>query len=239
MVFDRRLNARALRLVTHDSDEPPLLPLAPTTIVLHAIGQPADQRAAEAVAGALQRAQVDQVLVHPGPPPAGADGPAASGIFADPGTTARWLRIAPAAAHGARTASLLRAFETALVDERPDVVVTYGATDAALACALAAAKQNIAIAHLGSGVDDEASAAQINRAICERLADTLLAPTDEAAARLASEGIPDTRIHVVGDTGHPENALEAADVLIAHYVLQGPDGATGWRRRFPRDSLHA
>jgi UDP-N-acetylglucosamine 2-epimerase len=234
MVFDRRLSSQPLRLVTTDG-EAASPPVAAATTVLHAIGGAADQRAAEAVASALVRGQVEQVLVHAGQPPVPG---IATTLPQDAAIATRWLRLPPAAAHGERTASLLRAFEAVLVEDRPDVVVTYGASDAALACALAAAKQNIAIAHLGSGARHEAPEAQINRAICERLADTLLTPTAEAAAQLTSEGIPDTRVHVIGDLTHPEDALGAADVIVAHYVLQGT-GATAWGRRFPRNSLHA
>lgn len=237
MVFDRRLSSQPLRLVTTDG-EAASPPVAAATVVLHAIGDAADQRAAEAVASALVRGAIEQVLVHAGQPPAG--GMAATPASGHDATIAtRWLCLPPAAAHGERTASLLRAFETALVENRPDVVVTYGASDAALACALAASKQNIAIAHLGCAARHEAPDAQINRAICERLADTLLTPTAETAARLTSEGIPDTRVHVVGDLTGPEDALGAADVIVAHYVLQSAGDASAWRRRFPRDSLHA
>jgi len=238
MASERRSDARALRLISRAS-EPPRRHDVPTTTIVHVVGEPSDQRTVESVAAGLQRPQVEQVVLHPGVPPGGAEMRArASGIFAHPTTTARWLRVAPATRHGARTAALLRALESALVQDRPDVVVIYGATDTALACALAAAKQNIAITYVGTADEHASAAHQLNRSICERLADTLLLRSDEAFARLSAEGVPDTRMHIVGHLHDAERARAAGDVIVAHYVLQDPAGAAQWRRRFPRSSLH-
>jgi UDP-N-acetylglucosamine 2-epimerase (non-hydrolysing) len=78
-----------------------------------------------------------------------------------------------------------------------------GASDAALACALAAAKQGVALAHVQSGLRHARRAPSpvaLNRVLTDHLADTLLAFSAHDADQLLAEGIPDTRIHVVGHT---------------------------------------
>jgi UDP-N-acetylglucosamine 2-epimerase (non-hydrolysing) len=98
-------------------------------------------------------------------------------------------------------AALLAAFERAIDDAEPELVVAAGAGDAGLAAALAAAKRGIAVAHVESGVRrPDPQPVEIQRVLNDRLADTLLAPTAIEADNLLGEGIPDTRIHVVGQT---------------------------------------
>jgi UDP-N-acetylglucosamine 2-epimerase (non-hydrolysing) len=98
-------------------------------------------------------------------------------------------------------AALLAAFEHAIDEAEPELVVAAGAGDAGLAAALAAAKRGIAVAHVESGVRrPDPHPVEIQRVLNDRLADTLLAPTAIEADNLLGEGIPDTRVHVVGQT---------------------------------------
>jgi UDP-N-acetylglucosamine 2-epimerase (non-hydrolysing) len=108
-----------------------------------------------------------------------------------------------------RLASLMTAFERAIDEVLPELVVVAGAGDASLAAALAAARRGAAIAHLEAGVrSPDPCATDLHRLLTDRLADTLLAPTAAEAEHLLAEGVPDTRVHVVG---RPD-----ADVLLQH-----------------------
>jgi UDP-N-acetylglucosamine 2-epimerase len=99
-----------------------------------------------------------------------------------------------------QTAALLAATEPILRDVAPDVVVVYGDTNSTLAGALAAAKLAIPIAHVEAGLRsfDRTMPEEVNRVVVDHLSRWLFAPTDVAAANLATEGIHDGVI-VVGD----------------------------------------
>src|SRR4051794_6987355 len=165
----------------------------PVTI-LHAAGNGADLVRLTPVVEALRaRNGVRQAVIHA--PPASAP---PEPLVARP---TRWLSV-DAPTQGERTALMLHRFEQVLVEEPPELVVVYGASDAALACGLAAVKQGIPIAHLEAGLRAPGAEARcnINRVLTDRLADTLLTPTHDAVINLLEEGIPDTRISAVGST---------------------------------------
>src|SRR4051794_27030284 len=54
--------------------------------------------------------------------------------------------------HASQTAAVLTAFETTCLDRRPDVVVVAGDVNSTIACALAAAKLQIPVAHVEAGL---------------------------------------------------------------------------------------
>jgi UDP-N-acetylglucosamine 2-epimerase (non-hydrolysing) len=104
--------------------------------------------------------------------------------------------------HGAQTAKVLSAFEAVLMDVEPDVVLVAGDVNSTLACALAASKLGIAIAHLESGLRslDWSMPEEINRVLTDRLADVLFTHSPEATDNLEAEGIDRGRIYYVGNT---------------------------------------
>jgi UDP-N-acetylglucosamine 2-epimerase (non-hydrolysing) len=104
--------------------------------------------------------------------------------------------------HGEQTAKVLSAFEAILVDVRPTLVIVAGDVNSTLACALAAAKLGIAVAHLEAGLRsrDWTMPEEINRVLTDRLSDVLFTHSPEAAENLAEEGIGEHRIHYVGNT---------------------------------------
>ena len=92
--------------------------------------------------------------------------------------------------HGEQTGKVLIEFERILLEHRPGVVVVAGDVNSTLACALAAAKLGIPVAHLESGLrsGDWTMPEEINRVLTDRLSDLLLTHSPEAADNLAARG---------------------------------------------------
>jgi UDP-N-acetylglucosamine 2-epimerase (non-hydrolysing) len=150
MTGQRASTDTGLRLVPAQPDD--ARPSAdPRPTALHALGGQADVVQAASVVASHERAGVfRQLLVHTGE---AREHAVPAELRADPGMPEpdQWL----GAVEGRRaeqTAAMLAAFERLLAAEQPAVAVVYGHGDAALACALAASKTGIALAHVGSGL---------------------------------------------------------------------------------------
>jgi UDP-N-acetylglucosamine 2-epimerase (non-hydrolysing) len=104
--------------------------------------------------------------------------------------------------HGEQTGKVLTAFEEILLERRPSLVVVAGDVNSTLACALAAAKLGIPVAHLEAGLrsGDWTMPEEINRVLTDRLSDVLLTHSPEAATNLEREGIDPSRVRYVGNT---------------------------------------
>jgi UDP-N-acetylglucosamine 2-epimerase (non-hydrolysing) len=104
--------------------------------------------------------------------------------------------------HGEQTGRTLIAFEEVLVEHEPDLVVVAGDVNSTLACALAAAKLGIQVAHVESGLrsGDWEMPEEINRVLTDRLSDLLFTHSPEATDNLAGEGIDVGRVRYVGNT---------------------------------------
>jgi UDP-N-acetylglucosamine 2-epimerase (non-hydrolysing) len=104
--------------------------------------------------------------------------------------------------HGEQTGKVLIAFERILLQERPRLVVVAGDVNSTLACALAASKLHIPIAHLESGLrsGDWSMPEEVNRVLTDRLSDVLLTHSPEAEGNLAAEGVDTSRVRYVGNT---------------------------------------
>jgi UDP-N-acetylglucosamine 2-epimerase len=102
--------------------------------------------------------------------------------------------------HAEQTARILVGVERAIRERRPDGVVIYGDTNSTLAAALAAAKEQVPIAHVEAGLRsfDRRMPEEVNRVVADSLSALLLCPSAVAVENLEREGI--TRgVHVVGD----------------------------------------
>ncbi|HEY8869535.1 MAG TPA: UDP-N-acetyl glucosamine 2-epimerase, partial [Candidatus Limnocylindrales bacterium] len=95
---------------------------------------------------------------------------------------------------------MLMALEPVLAAERPDAVLVYGDTNSTLAGGLAAAKQNIPVAHVEAGLRsfDRRMPEELNRVLVDHLSRWLFAPTPIAVANLHAEGIEEG-VLLVGD----------------------------------------
>jgi UDP-N-acetylglucosamine 2-epimerase (non-hydrolysing) len=104
--------------------------------------------------------------------------------------------------HGEQTAKVLMAFEQILLGHRPALVVVAGDVNSTLACALAASKLGVPIAHLEAGLrsGDWTMPEEINRVLTDRLSDVLLTHSPEAETNLEREGVDTSRVRYVGNT---------------------------------------
>lgn len=104
--------------------------------------------------------------------------------------------------HGEQTGKMLIGIEKTLQKEKPDIVLVEGDTNTVLAGALAAAKLHIKVGHVEAGLRsyDRRMPEEINRLLTDHCSDYLFAPTEKSRQILLSEGIPDNKIFVTGNT---------------------------------------
>lgn len=105
------------------------------------------------------------------------------------------------ARHGAQTGLMLQRLEQAFVELGIDRAMVHGDTNSTLAGALTAAKLNLPIAHVEAGLRsyDRSMPEEVNRVVTDHISTHLFAPTAQAAANLAAEGIR-TGVEVTGNT---------------------------------------
>ena len=104
--------------------------------------------------------------------------------------------------HAQQTAKVLLAFEPVLVERRPDLVMVAGDVNSTLACALAARKLDIRVAHLEAGLRsfDRRMPEEINRLLTDQISEILFVTEPSGRENLLREGIGAEKIHFVGNT---------------------------------------
>jgi UDP-N-acetylglucosamine 2-epimerase (non-hydrolysing) len=104
--------------------------------------------------------------------------------------------------HAQQTARVMERLEPVLAEERPDLVMVPGDVNSTLAAALTAAKMQIPLAHIESGLRsfDRTMPEELNRIVADQLSHHLFIHSPEADDNLHAEGIPAERIHLVGNT---------------------------------------
>ncbi len=117
-------------------------------------------------------------------------------------TQAKYNVEAGSGSPGEQTANILIGAERVLKQENPDIVLAEGDTNSTLACALAAVKLHIKLGHVEAGLRsyDRNMPEEINRILADHCSDFLFAPTEKAKTILLSEGIPEDKIFVTGNT---------------------------------------
>jgi UDP-N-acetylglucosamine 2-epimerase (non-hydrolysing) len=103
--------------------------------------------------------------------------------------------------HAVQTANLMSKFEPVCLEQKPDWVVVVGDVNSTMACTLVCAKLGIKVAHVEAGLRsfDRTMPEEINRLVTDALADLLLTPSSDADENLKREGIPASKIKLVGN----------------------------------------
>ena len=122
--------------------------------------------------------------------------------------------------HAEQTAKVMLAFEPVLLEQKPDLVLVVGDVNSTLACTLVASKLHVPVAHVEAGLRsfDRTMPEEINRVLVDQIADLLFTTERDANGNLQREGVPEAKIHFVGNVmidtllRHKERAL-ALNVL--------------------------
>ncbi|WP_254546353.1 non-hydrolyzing UDP-N-acetylglucosamine 2-epimerase [Halomarina pelagica] len=128
---------------------------------------------------------------------------------------------------GEQTADALVGVERLLLERDPAAVVALGDTNAVLSTALAASKLPTTFGHVEAGLRsfDRSMPEEVNRVVADHVADLSFAPTEQAVANLAEEGVTDG-VHETGNTivdacrEHAPLAAERSSVL-ERFDLEG------------------
>ncbi|HVC07569.1 MAG TPA: UDP-N-acetylglucosamine 2-epimerase (non-hydrolyzing) [Solirubrobacterales bacterium] len=104
--------------------------------------------------------------------------------------------------HAQQTARTMERLEPVLAEERADLVIVPGDVNSTLAAALTAVKMGIPVAHIEAGLRsfDLTMPEEVNRIVADRFARHLFLHSETAIENLRAEGIPDERMHLVGNT---------------------------------------
>ena len=137
--------------------------------------------------------------------------------------------------HGEVTGRTLIAFEKVVQDDSPDLVVVFGDVTGTLACALAAAKLHVPVAHVEAGLRsrDKRMPEELNRILTDALSDFLFTPSRDADENLRAEGLEDGRIHLVGNI-MVDSLLKAESTLDTAGICAG----IGVPEQFAYTTLH-
>jgi UDP-N-acetylglucosamine 2-epimerase (non-hydrolysing) len=103
--------------------------------------------------------------------------------------------------HGVQTARLIERYEAHLLDSRPAGTVVFGDVNSTVACSLAAVKLGVPVAHVEAGLRsfDRTMPEEINRILTDAISELLLVSEKSGLANLAREGVPESRVRLVGN----------------------------------------
>jgi UDP-N-acetylglucosamine 2-epimerase (non-hydrolysing) len=103
--------------------------------------------------------------------------------------------------HAEQTAKIMVAFEKVLLEDPPDLVVVVGDVNSTVACSLTAKKLGIRVAHVEAGLRsfDMTMPEEINRKLTDAISDLLFVTEESGMRNLRKEGVPEERIHLVGN----------------------------------------
>jgi UDP-N-acetylglucosamine 2-epimerase (non-hydrolysing)/UDP-GlcNAc3NAcA epimerase len=165
--------------------------------VLTVVGNRPQFVKAAAVSGPLRRRH-DEQLVHTGQH---YDAQLSEVFFEELGLPRPDLQLSlGTGSNTAQTARMLAALEPVISESAPDVVLVYGDTNSTLAGALAAAQQDVPVAHVEAGMRsfDRRMPEEVNRVLTDHLAELLLCTSQVPVDNLRREGVAG-RVELVGD----------------------------------------
>ena len=104
--------------------------------------------------------------------------------------------------HGKQTGLMMEGIEEVLLEEKPDIVLVQGDTNAVLAGALVAQKLHIPVGHVEAGLRsfDVSMPEEINRTGADCCSYFYFVPTEESAVNLALEGYYPKSIFITGNS---------------------------------------
>ncbi|HSE85712.1 MAG TPA: UDP-N-acetylglucosamine 2-epimerase (non-hydrolyzing) [Candidatus Binatia bacterium] len=144
--------------------------------------------------------------------------------------------------HAEQTGRTMIAFEQVLQTAKPHLVLVVGDVNATLACALAAVKLHVPVAHVEAGLRslDRRMPEEINRILTDSMARFLFTPSGDADAQLLREGVSPERIFRVGNIMvdsllHQLQQAKASPILSNLGLTNGPSGGS---RPFAVLTLH-
>ncbi|WP_338734101.1 non-hydrolyzing UDP-N-acetylglucosamine 2-epimerase [Mangrovimonas cancribranchiae] len=101
-----------------------------------------------------------------------------------------------------QTAAIMIGFEKELQAHPSDLVLVVGDVTSTMACAITAQKLHVPVAHVEGGIrsNDWAMPEEINRLVTDAITNHFFTTSELANANLKASGVPDARIHFVGNT---------------------------------------
>lgn len=134
--------------------------------------------------------------------------------------------------HAQQTAAVMTTFEPAVIERKPDLVLVYGDVNSTLAAALVCAKLGVPVGHVEAGLRsrDRSMPEEINRVLTDQLSDFLFTPSEDGDQNLFCEGIPQARIHRVGNV--------MIDTLVRLLPKARTNPLDGVKGRFALVTLH-
>ena len=104
--------------------------------------------------------------------------------------------------HGKQTGLMMKGIEEVIMEEKPDIVLLQGDTNAVLAGAIVASKLHIAVGHVEAGLRsfDMTMPEEINRRVADVVSSMYFIPTEESAINLLAEGFSHENLFITGNT---------------------------------------
>ena len=103
--------------------------------------------------------------------------------------------------HAEQTAKIMIGLEQEFVKNRPDFVIVFGDVNSTLATAIVAAKLDIRLGHVESGLRsfDNTMPEEINRIVTDRLSDLLFVSEKSGLENLEAEGVHKDKVFFTGN----------------------------------------
>lgn len=148
----------------------------------------------------IDEREIDQVVLHTGQH---YDKEMSDNFFRDLEIRAPDYNIqVGSGSHGKQTGHMMEGIEEILIQEKPDIVLVQGDTNAVLAGALVAAKLHTAVGHVEAGLRsfDLTMPEEVNRRAADICSSMYFIPTEESAINLLAEGFSRKNLIITGNT---------------------------------------
>lgn len=101
-----------------------------------------------------------------------------------------------------QTAAIMTRYEKLLLDTRSDLCLVVGDVTSTMACAIAAQKLRVPVAHVEAGIrsGDWSMPEEINRMVTDSITNYFFTTSEVANQNLRNTGVPDKHIFFVGNT---------------------------------------